>query len=376
MISEKKRLATKIAMRYLRATPHKEVVFVEAVVDTPEMLIEHIKHAVAKLYMQNPSLPLPNLNDPKWSLFAHHMTIKFIGGAPIDSIKEYLPLLSSKIDLKIKGIIADTNCVALVVEPPAHLMVHSMSSPHITIALANQTKPVYSNYLIDHNTLIPLHGDVTCTIAYSDEKKIDRYTTGHLNKTASEREDNLGLLPIFNPLFNLREMCKQILLLEDHLNNVRKRCPDCICKHFMTIEALAEEAISLDVKGEYWDRLDGLAQHVRDLQNKWMRAIVIRDGDESNRRILGIAQSLRLLRKDIAPLCMQVVIDGGLKIATKTEAEKEEEQVEGMIKKEPKAKPPRTDLMKKRLKDTDPDLEDLSGDGDKDLSLNYKKVGG
>lgn len=375
MISEKKRLATKIAMRYLRATPHKEVVFVEAVVDTPEMLIEHIKHGVARLYMQNPSLPLPDLNDSKWTILAHHMTIKYIGGAPIDSIKAFIPLLGSKIDLKIKGIVADTNCVALVVEPPANIRVESMSLPHITIAVANTTKPVYSNYLVDNNKLIPFNGEVTCTIAYSDEKKIDRFTVGHLKKTASEREDNLGLLPIFNPLFNLREACKQILLLEDHLNNVRKRCPDCICKHFMTIEALAEEAISLDVKGQYWDRLDGLAQYVRDLQNKWMRAIVVRDAVESNRRVLEIAQSLRLLRKDIAPLCMQVVLDG-VKVATKTEAEKEEEQVEGMIKKEPKAKPPRTDLMKKRLKDSDPDLEDLSGDGDKDLSLNYKKVGG
>lgn len=376
MISEKKRLATKIAMRYLQATPHKEVVFVEAVIDRPEALIEHLKHEVARLYNKNPSLPLPDLLDHKWTLIAHHMTIKFIGGAPIDSIKEYLPLLGSKIDLTFKGIVADANCVALVVEPPAHIQVSTMSRPHITIAVANSTKPVYSNYLIQHNKLIPLTGEVKATIAYSDEKQIDRFTTGHLNKTASAREDALGLLPIFNPLFNLREACKQILLLEDHLNNVRKRCSDCICKHFMTIEALFEEAISLDVKGEYWHLLDGLAQNVRDLQNKWMRALVMGNKEESNRRILGVGQELRELRKKVAPLCMQVVIDGGLKIATKSESEKEDEQVEGMIKKEPKAKPPRTDLMKKRLKDKDADLEDLSGDGDKDLSLNYKQIGG
>ena len=54
------------------------------------------------------------------------------------------------------------------------------------------------------------------------------------------------LLPIMHPLYNLREVCKQTALLEDHLNNERKRCQDCIRKHFLTIEALLEEAISLD----------------------------------------------------------------------------------------------------------------------------------
>lgn len=36
-----------------------------------------------------------------------------------------------------------------------------------------------------------------------------------------------SLLPIMSPLFNLREVCKHLTLLEDHLNQPRKRCPDC-----------------------------------------------------------------------------------------------------------------------------------------------------
>jgi hypothetical protein len=85
---------------------------------------------------------------------------------------------------------------------------------------------------------------------------------------------------------------------------------------------------------------------------------------------------LRGLRKKIAPMCMQVVLDKEMKVATKTQAEKEDEQAASMVKKEPKAKPPRTDLMNKRLKNEDKDLEDLGAEGDKDLSLNYKQVGG
>lgn len=59
------------------------------------------------------------------------------------------------------------------------------------------------------------------------------------------------------------------------------------------------------------------------------------------------------------------------KTATKSESEKEDEAVEDMIKPEPKKKPPRTDLRKRRL-----DVKDSDLDGeDDDLSLNYKKVG-
>jgi hypothetical protein len=49
-----------------------------------------------------------------------------------------------------------------------------------------------------------------------------------------------SLLPVLDPRFNMREICKQSVLLEDHLFQKEKRCHDCICKHFLTIEALAE----------------------------------------------------------------------------------------------------------------------------------------
>ena len=69
-------------------------------------------------------------------------------------------------------------------------------------------------------------------------------------------EKDMDLLPIMNPLFNMREICKQMVLLEDHLNNIRKRCHDCIRKHFLTIEAFFEEAISLDKDLKYLDILE------------------------------------------------------------------------------------------------------------------------
>lgn len=110
------------------------------------------------------------------------------------------------------------------------------------------------------------------------------------------------LHPIMHPLFNLREVCKQVALLEDHLNQVRKRCPDCIRKHFLTIEALLEEAISLDSdplrpgRAQWAPHLDGHLTQVLSLGEWWVDG-----GDERE-----IAQELRAIRKDLAPLCFDM----------------------------------------------------------------------
>lgn len=51
---------------------------------------------------------------------------------------------------------------------------------------------------------------------------------------------------ITDPRFNLREIVKQMTLLEQHLCDPLKRCPECINKHLFTIEGLAEEAVQMD----------------------------------------------------------------------------------------------------------------------------------
>lgn len=105
-----------------------------------------------------------------------------------------------------------------------------------------------------------------------------------------------SLLPIMHPLFNMREVCKQTALLEDHLNNERKRCMDCIRKHFLTIEALLEEAVSLDNKAKWADLLDGKVELVRECQTRWI------DGEEP----CDIAQDLRAIRKELTPKCFDL----------------------------------------------------------------------
>ena len=97
------------------------------------------------------------------------------------------------------------------------------------------------------------------------------------------------LLPVLDPCFNMREICKQCILLEDHLFQTEKRCTDCIKKHFLTIEGLAEEAITLDKKNEYHLSKEKLPEKVRGLQRKFIEG----NTPES------IAQELRWIRKPL-----------------------------------------------------------------------------
>jgi len=62
--------------------------------------------------------------------------------------------------------------------------------------------------------------------------------------------------------------------------------------------------------------------------------------------------------------------------ATKTRAEREDEQVKDkLVRRSPKVKPPREDLRDHRIDtDEDPDMESQGQEGDRDLSMNYKRV--
>lgn len=102
--------------------------------------------------------------------------------------------------------------------------------------------------------------------------------------------DGQPLLPVLEPMFNMREMCKQIILLEDHLFQTSKRCEDCICKHFLTIEALAEEAVTLDKEGKYKKYLENLPDRVRTIQKQYVN---------KEKTIHEVAQELRKIRKEM-----------------------------------------------------------------------------
>ena len=101
-----------------------------------------------------------------------------------------------------------------------------------------------------------------------------------------------GRLSLTDPAFNLREFVKQLILLEDHLVQPHKRCSDCIRKHLLTAEALAEEATALDKTGVWGKKPAVLAAMVR----RWSERFL--DGEDPS----SMSQQIRELRKGLTPL--------------------------------------------------------------------------
>lgn len=83
---------------------------------------------------------------------------------------------------------------------------------------------------------------------------------------SSSSSPSSNLLPILETNFNLRECAKQMILLEDHLNNSRKDCVDCKKKHMLTIEGLAEEGTGLNGSEQSKQDCEKTAQFVRDCE--------------------------------------------------------------------------------------------------------------
>lgn len=89
--------------------------------------------------------------------------------------------------------------------------------------------------------------------------------------------------------FNIREITKNLILLEDHLVHEEKFCEDCIRKHLMTIEAFAEEACTLDPSGKWVGECDKMSKRSR----RWM--VKFTDKEDP----IKLAQEIRSLRKNL-----------------------------------------------------------------------------
>jgi hypothetical protein len=103
--------------------------------------------------------------------------------------------------------------------------------------------------------------------------------------------------PVFDPAYNMKEICKQSILLEEHLIHRSKRCRDCITKHFLHIIGLAEEAATLcTVSIKNYPFLIESIELYRHLFNEWLSAFKNR-GIESDGDYCSISGKLRKHRK-------------------------------------------------------------------------------
>lgn len=111
-----------------------------------------------------------------------------------------------------------------------------------------------------------------------------------------------NLLPLLDPLFNMRQICKHCALLEDHLALPRMTCIDCCMKHWLYLEGYAEEAITLDKEGKYLELLRPLPERIRELQNGWTAQTA------DNHKL---SQELRKIRKELIHVCFDMRKYGG-----------------------------------------------------------------
>jgi hypothetical protein len=108
--------------------------------------------------------------------------------------------------------------------------------------------------------------------------------------------------PVFSmldPRFNLRESCKNMILLENRLLQ-EQRCEECILKHSLAIEGFLEDGLSLDTKGEYKEILTNSFKEFRAIFRNIVNSM--KDGLMDDKNAKELAERVRKMSK---PLCQK-----------------------------------------------------------------------
>ena len=106
--------------------------------------------------------------------------------------------------------------------------------------------------------------------------------------------------PVMCPRYNMKEVIKQSVLLEEHLNCPRKRCKDCITKHYLHIIGLCEEAASLagSKPSGYCPMINDCIELYNQLYKDWLK--MAKDGSFKNdKKIKAPCDKLRKNRKKL-----------------------------------------------------------------------------
>ena len=97
--------------------------------------------------------------------------------------------------------------------------------------------------------------------------------------------------PVSDPKYNMHQIIKQSILLEEHLANKNKRCRDCITKHFSHIIGLAEEAVMLACSDvNMYPHMKECPDFYNNLFKRWLA---------DNTISLEVCKELRIMRKKL-----------------------------------------------------------------------------
>jgi hypothetical protein len=162
-----------------------------------------------------------------------------------------------------------------------------------TIILSTIILLWYIHYTNHHNYDTGSNNATLLNINYSKQKSIS--STGSCSSTCDSID------PVSDPRYNMQQIIKQSILLEEHLTNKNKRCRDCITKHFLHIIGLAEEAQMLATdKINQYPLINESVILYNELFKIWIKNKNLNSTDESY--ILYCTDKLRNHRKQLIVL--------------------------------------------------------------------------
>jgi len=117
----------------------------------------------------------------------------------------------------------------------------------------------------------------------------------NINKKSTCDIKSCGALdPVSDPSYNMQQIVKQSILLEEHITNKNKRCRDCITKHFLHIIGLAEEAQMLaSNRCNKYPLINESVEIYNKLFKEWIKV------KDDNSLVLNISDELRIHRKKL-----------------------------------------------------------------------------
>lgn len=183
--------------------------------------------------------------------------------------------------------------VAIIVAIIVLLICVTQFEPYVTIEILS----VFSAIVILFYILCNDSYSESFNYAEDDFKHIEG-GSGHINGGGVDYMK----MELMDPKHNLREIAKQMILLEDHMAHKRKRCIDCITKHYLMIEGLIEEAITLDKTKEHHKELNDILEQIKPVMMELISNIKkgkMKDTSFADNAYAKACQTLRTVRKQI-----------------------------------------------------------------------------
>ena len=142
---------------------------------------------------------------------------------------------------------------------------------------------------------------IRCYLATLYEEKVFDFVETKNNKinvgSVSCDAKTCGAIdPVSDPKYNMTQIIKQSILLEEHITNKNKRCKDCITKHFLHIICLIEEAQMLATKDiEKFPHINESVEVYNNLFKNWLSYLK----SKNEKDLLEICHKLRDNRKKL-----------------------------------------------------------------------------